>query len=323
MTFKGYVMASEFAGYIGDKLLSDPRQHTTGRYKDLPTTMAEMKRIGYAGIEVAPFTSGAPLDEDKGYKERVASVRKAADESNGIVTGLHWILSFLNAVNPLRDGLSLFQPTTSLATVYNYYVALIDYCSALGGTYLVHGSPPSRRCDEACDLNEAMNWVRFFYNSFGPTHLSEIELLEYAKQKKVRIGFEPLATNETNFINTVSEGLELANLVDHPNFGITIDVKAMAAEGKGESVPDIIRSIGNENVGKIVAVHFNDPSLTGPGLGAWGKTEFEQVMGALAEMGWEGYITIEPFKQLSCSTREDCEKIYHFLKDCEKNVFKG
>lgn len=324
--FKGYVMAQEFAGWDLQARLEGAGQHANGKYKSLIDTMNQMHAMGYAGIEVAPFTCGVPLDvylldvDLAGHEKRATAVREATKGSKGAVTGLHWILSFLNAVKPKKEGLSLFADTEKKMETFNYYKLLIDYCAGLGGTYMVHGSPPSRQVPDGYSV-DPLHAAAHFYTFYGPNVMSQSSLVDYAKDKGVRIGFETLAANEpNNFITSVNEGLKLAERVNHPNFGITIDVKAMANEGKGVSVPEIIRSIGKD-VDKIVAVHFNDPSLTGPRAdGVYKEADWVNIMGALAEIGWKGHITIEPFEQKEISPIEDSRRIIDFLNECERKA---
>jgi len=138
--FKGYVMASEFAGWIADGRLECAKSHLKGKYDSMAHTAMLMHGLGYVGIEVAPFTTGVALDADeKGHKQRIDAV------IGGSVAGLHWILSFLNKVKPEKEGLSIFSYAEKKMETFEYYKLLIDHCTALGGTYMVHGSPPSRK----------------------------------------------------------------------------------------------------------------------------------------------------------------------------------
>ena len=134
----------------------------------------------------------------------------------------------------------------------DYMAALLDLCSDLGGKVLVLGSPKQRSILE--NQTKPGAWKR------AVDLLSSV--VDRAGQLGLTICFEPLSPVETNFINTVDEGMKLVREVNHPSFKIHLDVKAMCSEGK--PVPAIIRSVKVEDVGHF---HVNDPNLYGPGMG--------------------------------------------------------
>ena len=95
-------------------------------------------RLGYDGLEIAPFTlsrcAGADLDA-----RRPRSIRRVVEASGLVVTGLHWLL-----VKP--DGLSLTDPDAALRKrTLDVMTRLIGLCAELGGSVLVHGSPKQRQ----------------------------------------------------------------------------------------------------------------------------------------------------------------------------------
>jgi sugar phosphate isomerase/epimerase len=83
-------------------------------------------------------------------------------------------------------------------------------------------------------------------------------VLGKAKELALTICIEPLSPVETNFINTVSQGMDIVRKINHPNLKIHLDVKAMSSETI--PVPDIIRSVKAQDIGHF---HVNDPNLYG------------------------------------------------------------
>ena len=54
----------------------------------------------------------------------------------------------------------------------------------------------------------------------------------------VRLCLEPLSPPEADFINTAAEAVAMLDRLDHPNFALHLDVKAMATDGPA---PELIR----------------------------------------------------------------------------------
>src|SRR5258708_34758581 len=90
-------------------------------------------RLGYDGLEIAPFTLSA--SPEKISTAEAAKIRATVEDSGLVVTGLHWLL-----VKP--DGLSLTDPDASVRTrTIDVMTRLTELCAELGGPVLVHGSP--------------------------------------------------------------------------------------------------------------------------------------------------------------------------------------
>jgi sugar phosphate isomerase/epimerase len=103
----------------------------------------------------------------------------------------------------------------------------------------------------------------------------------------VDLCFEPLAPDDTDFINTCEQGAELVRQVGDPHFKLHMDVKAQSSE-RGTSVPELIRKYARD------AGHFHaqDVNLRGPGMG---QVEFGPIMRALVESGYKGWVSVEVF----------------------------
>jgi D-psicose/D-tagatose/L-ribulose 3-epimerase len=96
-------------------------------------------KLGYDGLEVAPYTLS---DEPQRMgAAQIAVARAAAEEAGIAVTGLHWLL-----VKPAGLSISTKDAAVRKRTLDVMY-ALVDLCAALGGRYLVHGSPQQRRLE--------------------------------------------------------------------------------------------------------------------------------------------------------------------------------
>ncbi|MEJ8570556.1 sugar phosphate isomerase/epimerase family protein [Microbaculum marinum] len=226
--------------------------------------------LGYDGLEVAPFTLGeAP--HRLSAAER-GEVRNIAEDAGLRITGLHWLL-----VTP--EGLSITSEDGAVRRkTLDVLLALVDLCADLGGSVMVHGSPKQRDVT-GLDPEEAFRRV---VDLMGP-------IAEAAESAGVTYCFEPLARNETTFVNTVEDAVRLADAVGNPHFRTMIDTSA-AAQTEAEPVAGLIRRW--VPTGKIGHVQVNDRNRRGPGEGS---DEFAPILRALRDTGYDRVVAVEPF----------------------------
>jgi sugar phosphate isomerase/epimerase len=232
-------------------------------------TLAHAARLGYAGVEIAPFTLANSVTDISATERQ--KIREAAARHQIEIAGIHWVL-----VKP--EGLYINHPDRSLRErTAHYFCDLVDFCADLGGKVMVVGSPKQRNILPGVSREQAWEWAAAtFRNAVGR-----------AEQRGVVICFEPLAPAETNFINTAAEALQFVKQVPSPNFKIILDVKAMCSESK--PIPVIIR----ESWPDFTHVHANDRNMKGPGFG---DVDFKPIAAALKEVGYNGYVSVEVFK---------------------------
>lgn len=230
-------------------------------------------RCGYTGLELAPFTLGRPVT-DISAAERSELRQTAAD--NGLeIIGLHWLLVLPQGAD-LQLHINCADGAVRAQTV-DYYKELIGFCADLGGTVMVHGSPGQRNWDPADLYQETFRRTVEFYKS----------CMDTAESRGVTICFEPLSHAETNFINSARDGLELIRAVNHPNFQLHLDTKAMCG-AEYLSPATVIRQYAD------VTRHFhaNDRNKKGPGAG---DVDFKPIAEALREVDYGGYVSVEVF----------------------------
>jgi len=228
------------------------------------------KRLGYDGIEIAPFTLSASA-EDISAKLRKETRRIIAD--SGLETvGLHWLFAGPTGLHMTTNDKKIWGRTR------DYLSCLLDLCSDLDGKVLVLGSPKQRSLVAGQTAEGA--WQR------AAELLSSV--LDKAGNLGLTICLEPLSPVETDFINTVSQGMEMVRQINHPNLKIHLDIKAMCSEPT--PVPDIIRSVRADDVGHF---HVNDANLYGPGMG---DVDYGPIAEAIRDIGWDKWLSVEVFK---------------------------
>ena len=235
---------------------------------------AEIREMGYTGIEFAPFTllpESEAVDVRDIPPERRREVRQQAEAAGLEVVGLHWLLA-------KTLGFYLTSPNDHVRReTAEYFKALAQLCSDLGGTIMVLGSPQQR------NLLPGVSYVQ------AEGYAAEVlrEAMPVCEDLGVTIALEPLAPSEGDFLLTASQAVDLMRRVDSPSCRLHLDVKAMSSE----KAP--IQAILIENQDHLVHFHANDPNLLGPGMG---EVNFGPIFEALKQIDYQGWVSLEVFK---------------------------
>ena len=226
--------------------------------------------LGYDGLEPAPFTFGE--DPTKLTTAEITQLRRAAADAGIAITGLHYLMK-------APAGLSI---TTADPAVRAHSIAVMramcGLCAELGGKILVHGSPDQRVLEPGDEENSRKRGIECF-----------AAVADAAADAGVTYCIEPLARNQTAFINTVAEAAAIVRQVDKPALRTMIDCSA-AGQAETEPVDALIRRW--LPTGLIAHMHFNDPNRRGPGEG---ELAFAPILAALRDCGYAGDASIEPF----------------------------
>lgn len=99
---------------------------------------------------------------------------------------------------------------------------------------------------------------------------------------------EPLNRFETDMLNTTIQGIALVDAVNDTGLGLMLDTFHMNMED--QSIPDAIRLAGARTV------HFqaNENHRGFPGTG---NMDWPAIMRALSQVGYEGPVSLEPFRR--------------------------
>jgi sugar phosphate isomerase/epimerase len=241
--------------------------------RDLPLERqcAVAASLGYAGLEIAPFT----LAEDPSTltEAKARETRRVVEDHGLRVTGLHWLL-----VAP--EGLSITTDDADRrARTVDFLAHLVDLCAALGGDVLVHGSPKQRLVEDAGTPDKAWANAADCLAKAG----------EAAGKAGVTYCLEPLAARETAYVNTVEQALKVVGQIGQPALKTMVDVAA-ASYSETQPVAEVIRQFWP--TGQLAHIQFNDANRRAPGQG---ETRFAPILDALAEVGFDGIPAVEPF----------------------------
>jgi len=231
---------------------------------------AKVKSIGYEGVELAPYTLSP--DPARMKPSDVREIREAYEDAGLDIIGLHWLLA-------KTQGLSITSPDDAVLDRTSEYLRnLLALCSDLGGQLMVFGSPVQRNLASGQSFEQGFaRAVRLFK-----------DVSTAAGASGITICFEPLTNAETNFVNTMKEGVRLVEAVGHSHFRLHLDVKAMRG-AEPVSPAETIRAEGGRYLHHF---HANDPNLLGPGMG---DEDFAPIAAALKTAGYDRWISVETF----------------------------
>jgi len=231
--------------------------------------------LGYDGLEVAPFTLAD--DPSEISDAQAVGFRRIAEDAGITISGLHWLLVAPAGLSIVSADAAVRERTASLMQ------RLVELCSLMGGTYLVHGSPKQRSVPAGDTLATARSRA--------------IECLARAAQRAQACGvtycIEPLSPRETDFINTVADAVALVDEIGSPALQTMIDC---SAAGQAETEPVDALMARWMPGGRIAHVQVNDPNRRGPGQGAMA---FAPILATLLRMQaaghYRGVVAVEPF----------------------------
>ena len=113
------------------------------------------------------------------------------------------------------------------------------------------------------------------------------EIIKTAEDCGVTYCVEAVNRFETCLINTAKEALAYIEEIDSKNIGVLLDTYHMNIEE--DSLGDAIRLVGKD---RLKSFHTGDNNRRAPGRG---HIDWDEVFGALSEIGYTGRIVSEPF----------------------------
>lgn len=223
---------------------------------------------GYTGVEVAPFTL-APLATDVTTAQR-GEIRRTIARAGLDCVGLHWLLA-------KTEGFHVAHPDAAVrARTVAYLGELARLCHDLGGRVMVFGSPNQRSLLPGVTQAEAIDHIHEVFSRLVPV----LETTDTV------VALEPLSPVDTDVLTTAAETCRLIERIGSPHVRLHLDVRAMSSETV--PVPEIIHASARH----LEHFHANDPNMQGPGFGA---VDFAPIFGALEEIHYAGWVSVEVF----------------------------
>lgn len=232
--------------------------HNWMRVEPIEVTIKRLARCGFHSIEI----SGEPAQYD------VSHVKSLLDEHG---------LACWGSVTLMTGGRDLLhEDYYARYGSIKYAKDCIDLAAGLGGTVLTLIPSTVGKVVPMASPQDEWKWAVEGVR----------EIAYHAGQKGVRVGIEPLNRFETDLVNTVEQGLDLCERIGLDNVGLLLDTFHLNIEEK--SISDAIRAAGT----KLFYFHACENDRGAPGSG---HIEWDQVLPALGDAGFDGTVTIESF----------------------------
>ena len=227
----------------------------------LEKSFADLASFGYKGVELMTLNP-SELDWD---------FVKSEAEKNGlkvvlVCTGEIWGQLGLSYTSPKADVREEAVRRSK---------EIIDFAAHLGANINI-GRVRGQYCSELTKAQTEEYAVAAFR-----------ELADYAAPKNVKIALETVTIMQTNFINTLEEGVAMVDRVDRPNFRLMMDVFHLNLEEK--DVIEAIRTYSPYNI----HVHLADNNRRYPGHCG---LDFEKILSTFRACGYDGAFCTEIFQ---------------------------
>ncbi|BDF35263.1 D-psicose 3-epimerase [Lachnospiraceae bacterium] len=247
--------------------------------------IAYIKKASALGFDILEFQAQALLDMDK---ERMSEVRKAA-----LGSGIE--LTYSLGLNPQYDVSS--TDGTVRARGIDYLKRIVERIGFMDGkllsgvNYAGWGSPDYIVDDKSEIVKHSIESVR--------------EVVKTAEDFDVTYCVEVVNRFEGVVMNTAAEALDYVKQIESDKAGILLDTYHMNIEER--SIGDAIRSVGTY----LKHFHTGENNRVVPGKG---HLDWDEIFGALHDIGYEGSIVSEPFVQMGGEVGRDI-KVWRNLID--------
>lgn len=236
---------------------------------DFAEACRTIRRIGYTGIELAPFT----LAEDATTlsAERRRHYRHVMESEGLRFVGLHWLLVGPKDIHVTTPDRAVRERS------WRYVHGLMDLCADLGsGAVMVFGSPKQRSSIGGISAAEAK---RHFIEGLAG-------LAEHAAQCGVIVAVEALSPDQTDVVTSLEEAVEVVHAIDSPAIRTMFDTHNAVAETEPHDV------LVDRHFELIRHIHVNEMDGRHPGAGDY---DFKPLLRVLKQRNYQGWVSLEAF----------------------------
>jgi sugar phosphate isomerase/epimerase len=231
---------------------------------------------GYLFVEENVRGFLVPAEDDSVFEQKLALLKESklpVDACNSFLPG----------------NLKCVGPATAHDEILKFGESAFRRARTAGIKTIVFGSGGARAIPEGFSRKEARQQFISICKQLAP----------FAQKYNVVISLEPLNTQECNFINSLSEGADIVQAVNHDNFRLLADIYHMLKENES---PANITKYGH------LLYHTHIAEKTGRTAPGVNNEDFTPYFKALKDVKYEGRLAIE------CSWKNLEEQAAYSLK---------
>ncbi|HZT28346.1 MAG TPA: sugar phosphate isomerase/epimerase family protein [Bryobacteraceae bacterium] len=237
--------------------------------KPFADTCRAIRKVGYTGIEIAPFTlSDDPNAIPAGERREYASIIR----SEGLTfAGLHWLLL-------VPKGLQVTTHDGAVrARSWEHMRRLIDFCADLGpGGVMTLGSPKQRAVEPGMDRADA---VKHFTDGLAG-------IAPHAVERSVKVLIETFTQFPDDIARSMAEAVAMVRQIGSPGIQTMFDTNNASNEAEPHA------TLVDRYFNYIHHVHLTEKGGAYPGTGTY---DFKPVLRVLRRRGYTGWLSLEVF----------------------------
>lgn len=227
-----------------------------GLWGDVRTRIPRIAKLGYDAVEVAGVTS---------YFHEGKEFKKICDSEGIAVSGVCTNCAELDMAYP-RKGVR--------DQGIDYMCRVVDFAADLGGNGVIINPTRLTKWTPLAELEQELAW--------GAESIQKVA--DYAAGAGIKLFVEVWNRYDTYLLNRAEQGRAFVKMVNKPNVGVMLDTFHLNIEEV-----DMAQAI-LDCKGCLYHLHVGDSNRAAPGMG---HMDFRPIMKALAEIGYQGYVTME------------------------------
>lgn len=236
---------------------------------DFAESCRSIKKFGYDGIEIAPFTlAESPREISADQRKEYGKIIR---EEGLVFVGLHWLM-----VGP--KGLHVTTPDQAVREKgWQHVRDLVDLCADLGPNgVMIFGSPAQRATTGGISREEATKNYRDGLAAVAPQAL----------ERGVKILVEALPKDQCDVVLSLEEAVGIVDSINSPAIRTMFDTHNAVDETRPHD------ELVDEYFSYIEHVHVNEMDGGHPGTADY---DFKPVLKTLAKRGFTGFVSLEAF----------------------------